>query len=60
MIVGHEPDLSALIGWMTGDSSREVVRIGPGTACVLELGSAHGVRIEALYPLETLARLAVA
>jgi len=57
MIVGHEPDLSGLLGWITAGTSREVVRLGPGTACILELGSGYRGRIEALYPLEALVRL---
>jgi phosphohistidine phosphatase len=35
-LVGHEPQLSALIAWLTAGHGRSFVRLGKGAACMLD------------------------
>ncbi|HET7039063.1 MAG TPA: histidine phosphatase family protein [Gemmatimonadales bacterium] len=42
-LVGHEPDLGLLIGWLvTGDDAAPFVNLKKGGACLLELGGPAG------------------
>ena len=38
-VVGHEPHLSELIGWLTTGEARSTVELKKGAACLLEVGS---------------------
>ena len=49
-IVGHEPDLSGFIAWMSGAR----VAMGKGTACLTELAQPGVARLHALYQQEAL------
>jgi phosphohistidine phosphatase len=37
-LVGHEPDLSTLVGLLLSGESRSIVSLGKGGACLLQLG----------------------
>jgi phosphohistidine phosphatase len=39
MLVGHEPDLSQLIGWLTNGTADSFVNLKKGAACLLECSS---------------------
>lgn len=59
-LVGHEPDLSAWIGYMTTGESRSVVRMKKGSVCRLELpepAMAGEARIAWLLTLKQLGKL---
>ena len=43
-IVGHEPDLSALVGWLIGGGQGARVRMRKGAVAALALGGAVGPR----------------
>jgi phosphohistidine phosphatase len=49
-IVGHEPDLSAFVAWLSGAR----VVMDKGTACLLELAEPGTAQIHAVYPQEAL------
>jgi phosphohistidine phosphatase len=52
-VVGHEPDLSELIGWLTTGEAHSLVELKKGAACLLDLpGSpcAGGATLEWLLP----------
>ena len=53
-IVGHEPDLSGLVGWLTGAR----VHMDKGTACLTELARPGEARLFALYQQPALLNLA--
>lgn len=60
-IVGHEPDLSQWIGYMTTGSPRSLVRMKKGSVCRLDLdsGAAAGeAQLAWLLTLKQLAKLA--
>lgn len=52
-LVGHEPDLSALVAWLTGAH----VHMDKGTACLTELARPGGARLFALYQQPALLNL---
>ncbi|MGH8427128.1 MAG: SixA phosphatase family protein [Gammaproteobacteria bacterium] len=54
-IVGHEPDLSAFVGWLIGGGAR--IRLGKGAACLLEFAPPDNATLWALYPLDAFAHL---
>ena len=41
-IVGHEPDLGALVTWLLTGATESHVPLGKGAACLLDLGEAPG------------------
>ena len=41
-IVGHEPDLGALVTWLLTGGTESRVPLGKGAACLLDLGEAPG------------------
>lgn len=49
-IVGHEPDLSGFIGWLTGAR----VEMDKGTACFTELARPGNAQLFGLYPQRAL------
>lgn len=49
-IVGHEPDLSGFVAWMSGAR----VVMDKGTACLIELGQPGAAQLHALYQQEAL------
>ena len=60
-IVGHEPDLSQWVGYMTTGSPRSLVRMKKGSACRLDLapGTAAGeAQLAWLLTLKQLSKLA--
>lgn len=60
-LVGHEPDLSQWIGYMTTGSSRSLVRMKKGSVCRLDLdsGAAAGeAQLAWLLTLKQLVKLA--
>lgn len=57
-IVGHEPDLSAFVGWLIGGDAPPDVEFGKGTVCVTELTRPGRARLFAHYPFDALVRLA--
>lgn len=36
-VVGHEPDLSELVGWLTAGEAHSIVELRKGAACLLEI-----------------------
>ena len=54
-IVGHEPDLSAFVGWLIGGGAR--IRLGKGAACLLEFTPPDKATLWALHPLDAFAHL---
>lgn len=60
-LVGHEPDLSQWIGYMTTGSPRSLVRMKKGSVCCLDLGNgtaAGEAQLAWLLTLKQLTRLA--
>ena len=51
-IVGHEPDLSGFVAWMSGAR----VIMDKGTACLIELAPPGAAQLHALYQQEALLR----
>ncbi len=49
-LIGHEPDLSGLIAWLSGAR----VVMDKGTACLLELAQPGAAQVYALYQQEAL------
>ncbi len=61
-LVGHEPDLSQWIGYMTSGSSRSVVRMKKGCVCRVDMpdpGAAGEACIAWLLTVKQLGKLAV-
>ncbi len=56
-VVGHEPDLSSLVGWLLGGDTPPSVVFGKGTVCLTELTTPGRARLLAFYPLDALVRL---
>ena len=56
-MVGHEPDLSAFVGWLLGGEWAPLVEFDKGTACLTELARPGTARLLALYPLDAMANL---
>lgn len=60
-VVGHEPDLSELVGWLTTGEAHSLVELKKGAACLLDVpGSpgASGATLEWLLPPRALRLLA--
>lgn len=56
--VGHEPDLSEFVGWLLGGPHRVRVKLGKGSACLVDLADPGGCGLHALFPLAALERCA--
>ncbi len=58
-VVGHEPHLSGLVSWLLCGSTRAVVELGKGAACLLDLDkpAARQARLLWLAPPRVLRRL---
>jgi phosphohistidine phosphatase len=41
-VVGHEPDLSELVGWLLGGQARSLVALKKGAACLLDVAGPPG------------------
>lgn len=52
-VVGHEPDLSELVGWLLSGEARSLVVLKKGAACLLDIGSPPGPRSAELLWLLT-------
>lgn len=52
-VVGHEPDLSELVGWLTSGEARSLVVLKKGAACLLDVASPPGPASAALLWLLT-------
>jgi len=56
-VVGHEPDLSAFVGWLLGGDALVRVEFDKGTACLTELARPGTAGLFALYPFRALCDL---
>ncbi|MGH8160595.1 MAG: SixA phosphatase family protein [Gammaproteobacteria bacterium] len=55
VVVGHEPDVSALTAWLLGAGARSRIKFGSGTSALVSFTSPGAGILHALYPLEAFA-----